>query len=363
MEDVRHLEHLAWVVYDGVLLVGPWPKLLGDCPWCTVLAGLQQHIYRGRNDAAHCLPQMLSSWDHEEHVEALHHVGGLSSVRSGRRRASRSQRRCQSGSCHHSQTTARDGQSRATSPHTPSRCPHGATLLPCLTVRCYCGMAASHDVSTTPKVASVVNILPHARSCHSSEGTARASLNQDKALKDDFQTQHTPVRRIMWPEDNGHRSSAEGRLECSRGSPGQQTGYCVDIGEEEEMLETVDPTWWTTHWLQLAVQGISDDEVPWYEYVTPLMTGAEGMALSLAKCLLAVWWWSVRVQGWDICPPAPTVLNIGQFMMRDEVQGDVDNYLWFEAYSHALQRVREALRSWRWQWPKGKAQQVEVSHW
>ena len=41
VEDVRHLEHLAWAVYDGVLLVGPWPELLGNCPWCTVLAGLQ----------------------------------------------------------------------------------------------------------------------------------------------------------------------------------------------------------------------------------------------------------------------------------------------------------------------------------
>ena len=64
--DIYHLEHLAWVVYDGVLLVGPWPKLLGNRPWCTVLAGLQRHIYRVRNDAAHCRPQMLSSWDHEE---------------------------------------------------------------------------------------------------------------------------------------------------------------------------------------------------------------------------------------------------------------------------------------------------------
>ena len=56
VEDVHHLEHLTWVVYDGVLLVGPRPKILGDCPWCTVLAGLQQHIYRGCNDMAHCLP-------------------------------------------------------------------------------------------------------------------------------------------------------------------------------------------------------------------------------------------------------------------------------------------------------------------
>ena len=116
---------------------------------------------------------------------------------------------------------------------------------------------------------------PYAWSSHSGEGTAWASLDQDEALEDDFQTQHMPVHHVMWWEDNSHRSSAEGRLECSRGSPGQRTGYCVDIGEEEETLETVDPTWQTTRWLQLAVQGIS--------------------ALSLAKCLLAAWQWSVRV--------------------------------------------------------------------
>ena len=82
VEDVCHLKCLVWVVYDGVLLVGPWPEFLGDCPWCTVLGGLQQHIYRSQDDTAHCPPQMLSSWDHQEWVEALCHVGSLSSVQS-----------------------------------------------------------------------------------------------------------------------------------------------------------------------------------------------------------------------------------------------------------------------------------------
>ena len=246
-------------------------------------------------------------------------------------------------------------------PHMPSRCPHGVTLLPCVTVRCYCSAAASHDVSTTPKVASAVNVPPHARSSHSSKGTARALLDHDEALEDDFQTQHMLVHRVMWREDNGYRFSVEGRLECSGGSPGQWTGYRIDISKEEEMLETVDPTWWTTRWLQLVVQGIFDDEVPWYEYIAPLTTRAEGAALSLAKCLLAIWQWSVRVQGQDICPPTLTVPNIGQFMMRDEVQGDVDNLLWFEAYSHALQRVREGVHGQQWQWLKGKAWEVDVS--
>ena len=197
-----------------------------------------------------------------------------------------------------------------------------------------------------PKVASVVNVPPHAQSIHSSEGMALASLNQDKALEDDFQTQHTLVCHIRWWGDSSSGSSAGGGLECSRGSLVQWAAYHLDIGEEEETLETVDPTWQTTHWLQLAVQGILDDKMPWYEYVTLLMLGAKGTALSLAKCLLAVWQLSIRVQGWDICPPTPTVLNIGQFMMWDEVQGEVDNSLWFEVYSHALQRVREAVHSW-----------------
>ena len=93
MNDVRHLEHLVWTVYDGMLLVGLWPKLSGKCSWCTVLAGLHKHIYRGREDAAHCPPQMLGSWDCQERIEALCRVGSLSSMQSRRRQASQPRRR------------------------------------------------------------------------------------------------------------------------------------------------------------------------------------------------------------------------------------------------------------------------------
>ena len=44
-------------------------------------------------------------------------------------------------------------------------------------------------------------------------------------------------------------------------------------------------------------------------------------------------------------------------MTQDEVQGDVDNLLWLEAYSCALQRVGEAVCGQQWQWPKGKARE------
>ena len=61
------------------------------------------------------------------------------------------------------------------------------------------------------------------------------------------------------------------------------------------MLETVNPTWRTTRWLQLVVQGILDDEVPWFKLIIPLMLGDEGTALSLAKHLLTIWWWTIKV--------------------------------------------------------------------
>ena len=61
VNDACHLERLAWAVYDGALSVGLQPELPGDHPWCTVLAGLHKHIYRGHDDAAHCPPHTLGS--------------------------------------------------------------------------------------------------------------------------------------------------------------------------------------------------------------------------------------------------------------------------------------------------------------
>ena len=243
----------------------------------------------------------------------------------------------------------------------PSRSHLGVTAPPCTPSRCYCRAAKSPNISTTPKVASAVNIPFHAWSSHSGEGMAWASLDEDEAGEDDFQTPHMPVRHVTWQEDDGHRCLAEGRPESSRGSPGQQTEYQVDIGEEGDTLEMVNLTRRTTRWLHLAVQGILDDKVPWYELVIPLMVGTEGAALSLAKRLLAIWRWSIKVQGQDVCLPAPMALNIGQFMTREEVLEKVDDSLWFTAYSCTLQRVGEAAHSRRWQWPRGKVPEVGVS--
>ena len=123
---------------------------------------------------------------------------------------------------------------------------------------------------------------------------ARASLDDEDAWDDDFQTPHTPVCHVVWREDGGHGELVDERMEASRGSPGWQPGYQVDIGEEETTLETIDPTWRPTCWLQLVVQGISNDKVPWYELVIPLTAATEGTALSLAKRLFAAWRWEYQ---------------------------------------------------------------------
>ena len=151
---------------------------------------------------------------------------------------------------------------------------------------------------------------------------ARASLDNDEVWEDDFQTLHTPVHHVVRWDGGSHGKLAMVRMEASRGSPTWQSFFQVDIGEEEpKTLEDIDPHWRATHWLQVAVQGIAEEEVPWYELVTPLTSGAEGMALSLAKHLPTAWWWNIKVHMEDDCSPAPTVPNIGQFITDEETAG------------------------------------------
>ena len=115
---------------------------------------------------------------------------------------------------------------------------------------------------------------------------AQASLDDEDMWEDDFQTSHTPILHVVRWDEGSHGEPATERMEASRGSPNLQPYYQVNIVEEAEMLESIDPNWMAAHWLQLAVQGIADDELPWYELVIPLTLGAEGTALPMAKHLL-----------------------------------------------------------------------------
>ena len=185
VNDTCHLERLTWAVYDRALLVGKRPELSGNHPWCTVLAGLYKHIYRGRNDAAHCLPYTLASWDCQERTEVLRRKGKLGSARNGQQRASRP-RRSRSSSRHCSRTLAlRDWSG------------YSCCLPLNMPPRCHCGGPLSPGADTMPKLASAVNILAYACSSHSGGGMARASLDDEDAWENNFQTPHMAVCRIV----------------------------------------------------------------------------------------------------------------------------------------------------------------------
>ena len=187
VNDTCHFKCLVWVVYDGALLVGRQPELPRNHQWCTVLADLYKHIYRGHNDAAHCLPYTLASWDCQERTEVLCQEGKLGSVQSGQWRASRPRRRSRSSSRHCSRTPALRDWSR-----------HSCCLPPNMPPRCHCGGPLSPGANTMPKLASAVNIPAYAHSSCSSGGMARASLDDEDAWEDDFQTPHMPVCHIVW---------------------------------------------------------------------------------------------------------------------------------------------------------------------
>ena len=150
-------------------------------------------------------------------------------------------------------------------------------------------------------------------------------------------------------------------MEAPRGSPSWQSYLQVDVGEEEaETLESINPHWRATHWLQVVVQGITEEEVPWYELVIPLTLGAEGTALSLAKHLLAVWRWSIKVCGEDTCHlPQPSSLSDNS-CLRKKWQGVWESHTssW---YSCTRQWVGEAACGWKWEWPAREALEVKVS--
>ena len=70
----------------------------------------------------------------------------------------------------------------------------------------------------------------------------------------------------------------------------------VDIGEEEpKTLKEIDAHWRAQWWLQVAAQGIREEEVPWHELLAPLTSGAEDMVKALAKCLVVMWRWNIKV--------------------------------------------------------------------
>ena len=121
------------------------------------------------------------------------------------------------------------------------------------------------------------------------------ALLDDEDWEEDFQTPHTLVCRMGRQEEGGQGEPATKQMEAYGGSPAWRLVARVDIGKVPETLEEIDLHWRAQQWLQVAAQGIRDEEVPWHKLLTPLTSGAEGAAKALAKHLVVVWQWNVKM--------------------------------------------------------------------
>ena len=219
-----------------------------------------------RDDAAHCSSYTLALWDCQQRTEVLRQEGRLGTAWSGHKNTSRTRRRRSRSSSRH---CSRMLSHRDWSGYS---CCSPPNMLP----RFHCEEPLSPSSNTMPKLSSAMNVLAYAQSSRSVGEMAQASLDDNEVGEDDFQTPHTPVH---------HKT-----------------------------LEEIDRHWRAKRWIQVAIQDITDEEVPWHELVTPLTSGVEGMARSVAKCLVTAWQWNIKVQGEGKCPPAPSVLNISHVM-------------------------------------------------
>ena len=162
LNDTCHLEHLTWAVYDGALLVESQPELPGDHQWCTVPASIYKHIYRGHNDAAHCPPYTLASWDYQQRTEVLCEEQRQVAVQSSYKNAPRARRRSRSSFRHHSRMLSHRGWSG-----------YSCCSPPNMLLRCHCGEPLFPSLNTMPMLSSAVSVPACARSSHSVGGWHR----------------------------------------------------------------------------------------------------------------------------------------------------------------------------------------------
>ena len=204
-EDARHLERLAWAFTTvpcwwahGLNFWDPGPG--APCWWGfsdtstgatrTRLIAHHRHWVPGiMNGCRHCVAWAASA-DKDKHPDPR---GGLEAAHVDAVR------------CQHVTDSHRP---------CPLTCPrdvhmeqlYSLVLLPCATVRCYCGDTMPHAAPTTPKVASVVNVPPPipGPATLARERLWPRSIKR-RCWKTDFQTQHTPVHCVMRRGDSSSR--------------------------------------------------------------------------------------------------------------------------------------------------------------
>ena len=94
--------------------------------------------------------------------------------------------------------------------------------------------------------------------------------------------------------------------------------------------------------------------------VCPLTDGGDTALLALVWWLIAAWRWAATLSASLICPPTPTIMNIGQLLEGDTTGHGWSMQQWLEAYAHGLQSIREAAEGRHWR-PEGEGFTPKVS--
>ena len=104
------------------------------------------------------------------------------------------------------------------------------------------------------------------------------------------------MHHVVTQEEGGQGKPAAKQMEASGGSLAWWVMASVDISKEEpETLGEIAANWRAKQWLEVATQGIGDEEVSWHYLLALLMSGPEGTTKALAKCLVATWRWNIKV--------------------------------------------------------------------
>ena len=118
-----------------------------------------------------------------------------------------------------------------------------------------------------------------------------------------------------------------------------------------EWEQPLDPEVDTMRWKKEHQHSYTDVQLDFWLLLRPLTDGGEESSRHLMRRLLSVWHWASALEP-PVCPPAPSSLDIGQWLWED---GNVDDrQLWIEAYMCSLQHMAKASvgQFWTMQWAK-----------
>ena len=109
----------------------------------------------------------------------------------------------------------------------------------------------------------------------------------------------------------------------------------------------VDPDKYTLAWMCDHQHGYTDEQIEFWPLLHPLTDGSEVKTWQLAHWLFSMWHWSSATHPMS-CPPAPTNMEIRQWLPLNQDQEGEKQDLWTEAYVCSLQHIVEAAtgRSW-----------------